>query len=949
MNDVSGARPLTFGQERLWWLQQLDPHDVSHNLVLRLDFDPGVAENALRAALDRLVERHEVLRTAYSADAEGVPRQHVLTAFTLEPDHARADSGEAVRDAVRAAAARPFDLQGAPPLRALVVRRAGGPDTFALVVHHLVVDGRSLDILERDLRALYGAALSGGDAGLAPAPARFSDVAAAQRTPDAVAELSEHVDHWRRELQGFERLELPTDTPRSDDSVPEADRVRFELSPQTTAALHRFALRMRAAPSSVLAAAFQFLLSRQSGQTDVTIGTVFTGRTGPDLQDVVGFLVNTTALRADLSGVRTSAELVRLVQGGLARAQAHQHAPFERVAAAATTARDSHRNPVFDVVYVHHGGPAEPGGPEGDRSVARVPWNGAAAQFDLEFSTAVADGCLRGVLTYRTDLWRRSTVEAMAERLRRSIELVIADPDTAIWQCDLLSDEERRQLVEGWNGPRAEAAPASLAGLFEAQVARSPEAPAVVTDEGVTTYAELNARVNRLVHELVARGVRVEDRVAVLLPRGVDMVVCALAVLKAGAAYVPVDPEFPPERVRFILEDARPRVVLDEGFLASTDLSGRSEENPAAAGCPGAGAVQVLYTSGSTGRPKGVTVTGGSLVNLLLSVKRNLPFTAHDRFLASTTFGFDIASVELYLPLVCGGATVLVTRDALLDPRKLSEAVSTHGVTHMQATPSLWRTLLEAGVDLSGVHAVTAGEPVTRELADALASASRGVTNGYGPTETTVYSTTCRLSADAPVTIGTAVDNTRVYVLDGALAPVPVGVEGELYIAGAGVARGYHERPGLTAGRFVADPYGEPGSRMYRTGDVVRWSPEGALEYVGRSDFQVKLRGFRIDPGEVEAVLAAHPQVARAVVVLREDTPGEKRLVAYHVPVEGAEAPESGELRHLAGVDLPAYMVPSAFVALETFPLTPNGKVDRAALPAPEAGDTVGRGPRTAR
>ncbi|MES0838482.1 amino acid adenylation domain-containing protein, partial [Nocardiopsis tropica] len=347
---------------------------------------------------------------------------------------------------------------------------------------------------------------------------------------------------------------------------------------------------------------------------------------------------------------------------------------------------------------------------------------------------------------------------------------------------------------------------------------------------------------------------------------------------------------------------------------------------------------------GSTGRPKGVTVTGGSLVNLLLSVKRNLPFTAHDRFLASTTFGFDIASVELYLPLVCGGATVLVTRDALLDPRKLSEAVSTHGVTHMQATPSLWRTLLEAGVDLSGVHAVTAGEPVTRELADALASASRGVTNGYGPTETTVYSTTCRLSADAPVTIGTAVDNTRVYVLDGALAPVPVGVEGELYIAGAGVARGYHERPGLTAGRFVADPYGEPGSRMYRTGDVVRWSPEGALEYVGRSDFQVKLRGFRIDPGEVEAVLAAHPQVARAVVVLREDTPGEKRLVAYHVPVEGAEAPESGELRHLAGVDLPAYMVPSAFVALETFPLTPNGKVDRAALPAPEAGDTVGRG-----
>ncbi|MES0837451.1 AMP-binding protein, partial [Nocardiopsis tropica] len=352
---------------------------------------------------------------------------------------------------------------------------------------------------------------------------------------------------------------------------------------------------------------------------------------------------------------------------------------------------------------------------------------------------------------------------------------------------------------------------------------------------------------------------------------------------------------------------------------------------------------------GSTGRPKGVTVTGGALVNLLLSVKRHLSFTERDRFLASTTFGFDIAAVEVYLPLVCGGATVLVTREDLLDPRRLAHMIDRHGVTHMQATPSLWRTLLEAGLDLSGVHAVTAGEPVTRELADALASAARRVTNGYGPTETTVYSTTCRLHADAPVTIGVPIDNTRAYVLDDGLNPTVPGVPGELYLAGAGVARGYHERPGLTAGRFVADPYGEPGSRMYRTGDVVRWNAEGALEYVGRSDFQVKIRGFRVEPGEVEAVLAAHPDVARAVVVLREDAPGEKRLVVYHVPVEGAAAPESGELRRLATRELPAYMVPSAFTALEAFPLTPNGKVDRAALPAPEAELAVGRGPRTAR
>ncbi|MES0909357.1 non-ribosomal peptide synthetase, partial [Nocardiopsis tropica] len=473
--------------------------------------------------------------------------------------------------------------------------------------------------------------------------------------------------------------------------------------------------------------------------------------------------------------------------------------------------RSASRHPLFQTLLVMQNNRRTSLALEG-LEVEEYPVDFRVAKFDLSLSVYEEFGQdgdragLGGHLEFAEDLFDRSTAERIVRWYAAVLAEMARDGSVRVGRVELLSPGERDQLVEGWNGPRVEAVPASLAGLFEEQAARSPEAPAIVTDEGVTTYAELNARVNRLAHDLVARGVRVEDRVAVLLPRGVDMVVCALAVLKAGAAYVPVDPEFPAERIRYILEDARPRVVLDEDLVGRMDLTARSAANPESVGCAGAGAVQVLYTSGSTGRPKGVTVTGGALVNLLMSVKRDLPFTEHDRFLASTTFGFDISSIEIYLPLVCGGATVLVTREDLLDPRRLAGMVSTHGVTHMQATPSLWSTLLEAGIDLSGVHVVTGGEPATPELVRALASAARGVTNGYGPTETTVYSTVCRLSADDPVTIGTAIDNTRVYVLDGALAPVPVGVAGELYIAGAGVVRGYHERPGLTAGRFVADP-----------------------------------------------------------------------------------------------------------------------------------------------
>lgn len=573
----------------------------------------------------------------------------------------------------------------------------------------------------------------------------------------------------------------------------------------------------------------------------------------------------------------------------------------------------------------------------------------AGSHYPLTLNSA--DPYLRLTLDYQNNLYDRAAAEVIARRLVRVLDAFLADPQTPVGDVDVLDDDERQWLRHGVNDTAEPTLQPGLVDTVRAQAQATPDAPAVIGEEESLTYGELEARANRLAHWLAARSVRPESLVAVRLPRTPDLVVGLLAVAKAGAGYVPIDPTHPPSRIDHILADSRPALVLDADVLAQADTSGCPASAPEPAVRPD-GIAYVIYTSGSTGTPKGVAVTRGGLANFLATMRRRFPLTPADRLLAVTTVSFDIAGLELYLPLICGAAVVLGGAETLAQPSAVAAAIRRHAVTMVQATPAFWQVLLlDEPQGAQGLRVLVGGEALPPQLAETLAGQAAEVTNVYGPTETTIWSTAAPVRPGAGLpTIGTPIGNTQVHVLDARLRPVPLGVQGELYIAGDGLARGYHGRPDLTAGRFVACPFGGPGTRMYRTGDLVRWGTGGRLEYIGRTDFQVKLRGFRIEFGEIEHVLAEHPAVAHAVAVVRKDCGGDPRLVAYALPAGKADPAglDVEALRDLLRERLPEYMVPSAIVPLAEFPTSPSGKIDRGALPAPDhTAAASGRGPRT--
>ncbi|WP_344267051.1 amino acid adenylation domain-containing protein, partial [Streptomyces sodiiphilus] len=634
---------------------------------------------------------------------------------------------------------------------------------------------------------------------------------------------------------------------------------------------------------------------------------------------------------------------------------------------------------LFDTTTVFENLPSDPSGsvgigdPSTELEITVREDSSATGVMHYPLSLTVVPGEeLQLHLSYRPELFSRSAVEQLGVRLRHLLDTVVGSPGTVVGQVDLLTAKERHELVHAWNDTEREIPGSDVTGLFEASAARFPTRPAVLCQGRELSYTELDERSNRLARALVVRGAGPEKLVAVAVPRSADLLVTLLAVLKSGAGYVPLDSDYPEDRLRYMLEDARPallvtvretsnavprtgveRLLLDAPEtvreLADTPAAGLSDAERAGA-VAGAHPAYVIYTSGSTGRPKGVVVPRTALLNLLLAVADGVPVTSADRMLAVTTIAFDIAALELFTPLLAGGSLVLADGDMVRDPEALAAEVVRSGVTMMQATPSLWQELVSAVPDgLRNLRALTGGEALPERLATTLAELCEGgVVNLYGPTETTVWSTMAPVDGGPPV-IGRPVWNTRAYVLDAALRPVPPGVAGELYISGAGVTRGYAGRPGLTAERFVADPFGAPGGRMYRTGDLVRWNQGGDLEYLSRVDQQMKVLGFRIEPGEIESRLDAHPAVRQAAVLARRDGPGPVRLVAYVVTTSGAEQPEPELLRSHLSATLPDYMVPTAFVPMEALPLTPNGKLDRSALPAPEFnGVPVGREPRNA-
>ncbi|WP_410573852.1 non-ribosomal peptide synthase/polyketide synthase [Amycolatopsis sp. cmx-4-61] len=932
--------PLSPVQRRLWVLDQQNPGSTEYNAGVGLTLEGPLDRDALRAALDALAARHESLRTTFrTVDGEGV--QVVADDGTIPLQEADA---EADLDAQLAAELdRPFDLATGPLTRALLIRR--GPDEHLLLLcqHHIITDGWSVGLLVDELAALYA-----GEK-LDPLEIGYRDFSRWHHDRLAGSLREEQLGYWRAQLAGLEPLDLPTDRPRPPVRATEGAIRRYTLPADLAGQLAELGQDTGATLFTTLTALVQVLLARYAGQDDVAVGTAVSGRDHDQLERLAGFFVNTLVLRSAVDRGEPFDHFLGRVKETTLAAFAAAEVPFDQVVDDLRPARDPSRTPLVQVLLVLQQDlvrPREAGALRlGEHDLPRP-----RARFDLvlEFQPQGRSFAIE----YDTALFDASTIDRFAGHLRVLAEAVVAEPHRPVAELPLMGAAELAHLRELAHGPVLEAPATTLPQLFEAQAARTPDAVAVVCDGRSLTYRELDAQANRLARVLVERGAGPERFVAVSLPRTERILVALLGVLKSGAAYLPVDPAYPADRKELILEDAAPALLLTPDgrgpgsvpALAFDDpalLDGRADSPLGRATNPDHPAY-VIHTSGSTGRPKGVVIAHRSAANLMAWAERDFKdvFRPGSTVVASTSLNFDVSVFEVFAPLMTG-ATVEVVRDVLA----LGEGEQDgRPVGLVSGVPSAFAQLLAQGaVSVRPSTVVLAGEALTLHALHDIRKAlpDSRIANIYGPTESTVYATAWYHDTDRTPPIGRPIAGIRAYVLDRGMRPVPVGVPGELHLGGAGVARGYLGRPGLTAGRFVADPFGEPGMRMYRTGDVVRWTARGELEYLGRADDQVKIRGFRIEPGEVEAALRKHPDVTEAVVVARTDA-GHQRLVAYVVPAAPAD------LREFLGASLPAHLVPSAFVPLDRLPLNPSGKLDRRALPAPDfTGGATRVAPRT--
>ncbi|MEU3624601.1 non-ribosomal peptide synthetase [Amycolatopsis coloradensis] len=921
-----GALPLSFAQQRLWFLDEFEPGGAEYLSPTALRLHGELDLGALNQALDALVARHESLRTTFDAvDGRGVQYVH-------EPYHVDLPVEHFDEDTLAREASRPFDLRTGPLLRARLFRRSSDEHVLLLALHHIITDGWSSGVLAAELDDCYTAFARGEEPRLPALPVQYADFATWQREQLDGPELTGQLDHWRERLTGLEPLELPTDRPRPAVRTVEGDWLGFDVPADVTSKLRELAKGQDGTLFMALVAACQVLLAGWTGQEDVAVGTVTAGRDRAELQRLIGFFVNTLTLRSTVDKQRSFRELLAQVREVVLDAFADQDVPFERVVDAVQPVRDPSRTPLFQAMVVLQNTGDRPG--TGALVAGEEPLPAGSASFDLLVQFEQDGDGLNGAINYSTGLFDAETIERLIARLRTLLSTLAAEPDRAMATLPMLPSGELEQLRD-WNDTTRHVPAASLAELVEAQACRTPTASALLSDDGSLTFAELNARANRLARLLAERGARPEKIVAVRLPRSVPLVVTELAVAKTGAAFLPVDPGYPAERVEFMLRDADPVLVVD----TELDASGFADTDLGVPVDP-AQPAYVIYTSGSTGRPKGVVVSHTGLASFSAAEIEHCEVRAGDRVLAFSSPSFDASILELCLSLPAG-ATLVVPPEGPLLGAPLADVLRRHRVTHALIPPVALATVPEAQLpDFRTV--IVGGDTCPAAVVERWAPGRRMI-NAYGPTEATVVTSWSEpLSPGGTPPIGTPIPNTEVHVLDTALRPVPIGTTGELFVAGAGLARGYLKRPGLTADRFVVNPFGAAGTRMYRTGDLVRWTASGALEFVGRVDEQVKVRGFRVELGEIETALRKHPSVRDAVVIARE-IGGHKRLVAYVVG-------EAADLRAYLGETLPDYLVPSIFVPLASVPTTPNGKVNRAALPAPDPSLTQGAGyvePRT--
>jgi len=959
---------LSYGQRRLWFLNEVE-RDASYNCPLLIRLTGELDPSALRQALHDVAVRHEVLRTVFPL-ADGSPFAAVLPAEDLVIGPLPVDvAGRSLAEVMTELAATPFDLTVEPPIRSWLARSGANEHVLLLLIHHIANDGWSTRPLLADLGRAYAARRAGDKPSWEPLPVQYADYTLWQQQllgegADDTSVMAGQLAYWRSALEGLpEELVLPFDRPRSD-RPSLAEVVALKWDSDLHRALLAVARRNDVTLFMVLQAAFSVLLNRLGAGEDVPLGSPVAGRTDEALDDLVGFFVNTLVLRTDLSGNPTFTDLLARVREHDLQAFAHQDVPFERLVEELNPPRSATRHPLFQIMLVLQNNEREELHLDNLRAeVDQFPVFRAKCDLMLAAGeTYDADGALAGItgaLEYAVDLFDRATVEMLAVRLQRVLRAVASSPDEPIGSVDVLSEDERHRIVEEWNDTAVPVEATTLPAVCVDQARRTPHGTALVFDgpDGriSLSYAQFDAAVEQVARSLRLRGVDRGGTVAVVMPRSAELVVALHAVLRAGAAYLPVDPDYPADRIEFMLADADPVVVVDPEVYA--ELAGGQHLVPEAA-LPvvhPSDPAYVIYTSGSTGRPKGVVVSHAAIVNRLRWMQDEFGLTPGEAVVQKTPSSFDVSVWEFFWPLMVGATLVVARPQGHRDPRYLAGLIRREQVTTAHFVPSMLEAFLatpEAIGCRSLRRVICSGEALSTATAQRLTGLlDTELFNLYGPTEAAVDVTSHRFGAGTGTTavsvpIGTPVWNTRVYALDDRLQPVAPNVAGELYLAGVQLADGYLNRPGLTGERFVADPFGPPGSRMYRTGDVVRWCDDGVLEYLGRTDDQVKIRGMRIELGEIADVLDRHRAVARSVVIAHQYRPGDVRLIGYVVPA-GAAVPDSDDLRRHAATCLPAFMVPSRMVLIDEVPLSPSGKLDRKALPVPGASGREASRPAT--
>ena len=955
---------LSAAQRRMWFLARLYPDDPTYNQSRAYRLVGEIDVDALDRSVRYIARRHEILRTSYSLvndEPEPIISEDIGLAIKRAElrEIPSSQQNEALQTLLLSEMQKPFDLESGPPWRILLVHLSSQEHVLLRVAHHIVSDGWTSGIFERELSTVYSAFVRGLEPHLPVLPIQYADYAAWQRESLQGTTFEAQLSYWKTQLAGLSKLDLPTDRPRPPVASHRGASLTVDLPAPLVAALKGIGRQDGATLFMKLVAIFQVLLYRYSGQEDIAVGIPIAGRKHTELEGLLGFFTNTLVMRTDLSGSPSFRKLLARVRGTALDAYTHQDVPFERLVEKLAPERDMSCNPLFQVTFMLQNVPDAALALEG-MEISSLPLESHSAKFDLTLSVRESAQGLQTTWEYATDLFDAVTVKRMAQHFKRLLEAVVADPDQAIGELPLLTEPERNQLLVEWNNTAADyPKDRCIHQLFEAQAACTPDGVAVVFENKQVTYADLNTRANQLAHHLIALGLEPGALVGICLERSLEMVVALLGVLKAGGAYLPLDSSYPAARLDYSLRNSGAAVLLTRQELAQRllplfegqivcldqdwqEIGGENGENPSV-NVDASSLAYVIYTSGSTGSPKGVMISHGAVCNHMMWMHEAFPLDKEDRVAQKTSFSFDASIWEFFAPLTSGAQLVLAPPEASRDPACLVHFLQKERITILQLVPTLLQVLLDQGMTqcTSLRRVFCGGEPLSGDLyARFHNQLAAPLINLYGPTETTIDATAYACSQNNSlgcVPIGRPIANTRIYVLDRYLVPVPVGVVGEICIGGDGLARGYLNQPKLTAERFISNPFSEdPESRLYRTGDLARYLPDGDIELLGRADSQVKVRGYRIELREIEAVLGQHPTVRETVVLAREDSPGDKRLVAY--VLTGGNQVETNALRDFLKQKLPYYMMPSAFVYLDFLPLTPNGKIDRQALPAPRYG-----------